>query len=278
MPSIDLAGVKSQLSSSLTSFKGLNSDFSSQSSGFASPLLPEIKKLGDAIPSLVGTLDRAIAGIGSSITSISSTALPKMQSMVENLIPKTGDVKDLCDSALKKINGGLAPASPALKDTLGKLSTESTKVSEVSKTVSEEKKTNNLQAQSEMSELISEISGLSDVLGGYSSEVGQYLFNPTGGTVPHFSQATMSIKMDQLQTTADSFKTTGQGLDSGAITSTLYKAAGVLRENFIRGNTKSFLYQKAELELGAYTEEVSGDAGKAINRTRNATPEQNSGI
>lgn len=132
-------------------------------------------------------------------------------------------------------------------------------------------------ASEEFVNLVNEIDGIAETLGNYATQVGAHLANPSN-PLPHFTDLTGSIKMDQLITTANQSKDKGVTLATGAVTQTLYKAAGILREVSLRTHNKASFYQRAQLELGAYTEEVSAEAGKSINRVRNSTPEQNTGI
>lgn len=129
----------------------------------------------------------------------------------------------------------------------------------------------------QFADLIGEIDTLAKTLGDYANNVGSHIFNPTNA-LPHFSEVTGNIKMDQLVTTANEIADKAVNLSSGAITQNLYKAAGVLREANLRSFNKASFYQRAQLELGSFSEEVASEVGSSLNRIRGSSPEQDVGV
>ena len=132
-------------------------------------------------------------------------------------------------------------------------------------------------ASDEFANLVNEIDGIAKTLGDYANNVGAHIFNPSN-PLPHFSELKGNISMDQLVTTANLIKDRAVDLSSGAISQTLYKVAGVLREANLRSYNKASFYQKAQFELGSFSDETAAEAGKAVNRVRSSTPEQNTGV
>jgi len=278
MPTMDLSGMKADMESASIGFSKLSGDLSSLTSGFASKAIPEIGKISDLLPDVTGSLSRAAASIGDTINGESITALPKMKSMLEGLVPDTSQLKDLCDVAKKKIEAGVAAVAPGVTGILGQLKALGEKVDASAKAAIATMDAESFQAPSEASGLLNNIDSIATTMGKFASDVGKYVFDPDSGPAPHFSQVIDSIKIDQLLTTANNVKGQATGFAAGAVTSNLYKAAGILKEASLRIASKAALYQKAELELGAMSDQISADVAIEVNRVRGSSPEQNVGI
>jgi len=278
MITIDLLGVKDQLTSSSKVFSQLTSDFSTQSAGNISSVIPQLSDLGNALPGVTASIGKAISSIGTAIIGESTTSIPKMQAMVNSLVPDTSKIQDLCSTCINQLNSGVTKTPEGLLETILGISSESKKVASISTSINASINQGNNQAESDYQQVLGEVNGFADVLSGYCDNIGAYLFNPSGNTPRHFSELLDSIKTDKLEEIANSDRKSAIGIGSGAITSVVYQAASTLREANIRLMNKSFLYAKAELELGQVSSEISEGSGLAVNRIRNTSPEQKNGI
>lgn len=278
MISIDLAPVKDTLLSSQKNLSSLSDSLVSQATSGVLNNVPSISDISSSVSGLSSTIDKTLSSIGNVIIGESSTAIPKMTSMLSSLVPGTDAIKGFCNSALKEIGASKFPIPEAIKNNVLGIVSETNKLSDYSKSVTSEINSENQNTESSTQLLIQEIEGLSQVITTYSNDVGKYLFNPVTNTLPHFSELSDQIKTDKLLQTANDIKNSAVTISTGAVTSVLYKAAGILREASLRYRTKSMIYQNAEFELGNVINETTGETGKTINRIKGTSLEHEGGV
>jgi hypothetical protein len=122
--------------------------------------------------------------------------------------------------------------------------------------------------------LITEIDNVHGAISDYSEKIGAYLFNPAQ-PLPQFDESKLTI--DEVLTQARNNKDSAVDLTSGAVHSTAYKVAGIVRELGSRTMTKAMLYDLAVTEAGLASNEARGDGGKKLAELRSMTPSQTEG-
>lgn len=128
-------------------------------------------------------------------------------------------------------------------------------------------------APTEFEGLLSDVTSLQTTLANFANSIAGFLSNPT--TVPvNFSEVVSNINLDNLITKAGIGANGLNGFSRGAITSTVYKIAGIKRESTIVTMTKSHIYSAAELTLGTIPSITQENAGLTTNMIRNSTPRQ----
>jgi hypothetical protein len=125
-------------------------------------------------------------------------------------------------------------------------------------------------------QLISEIEKVYGAISGYANDLGSYLFNPSSNPLPQFDENQLTV--DQLLEMIRNNKESAVDTAAGAMTTTIYKAAGVARELGTRSMTKAMLYEAAIDQAAQETEEARGVSGKRVAELRSMTPAQSEGI
>lgn len=122
--------------------------------------------------------------------------------------------------------------------------------------------------------LIGEVDGVHQALSDYSEALSTYLADPTS-SFPVLDITQLSA--DELTMRSQNNKYGAVDTAAGAITHTVYKVAGVLRELGTRSMTKSMMYDLATQQAGIVGDEVRGDGGKKVAELRSTTPAQSEG-
>jgi len=86
------------------------------------------------------------------------------------------------------------------------------------------------------------------------------------------------LKIDVLLTYAQTQKDSMVDFSAGAITTTIYKVAGTLREIGMRAQTKAMLYDLAVGRAGTESSEIRAESAKTLSDMKAKSPTQEEGI
>lgn len=125
-------------------------------------------------------------------------------------------------------------------------------------------------------QLISEVETVYKTLSDYSEALAAYVFSPSLNPLPELDVA--DLKIDELLALAQQSKDSAVDITAGAITRTIYKAVGTIREVDARSYTKAMIYDKAISQLTDSSEDLRGQSGKTVSELRSTTPNQSEGI
>lgn len=277
MPALDLSVIKKQLENSAKSFAAIGTDLSKQNKGPVSDLVPEIGQLTNAIPNAIASLARAAKSIGTTIVGTSVSSAAQMEKMVKALVPDVSGVKALADKASAKLKTTPGVNNPALEQSCSKASAEADKVQSVSKATTATIADNNLRAPKQVPAMIAEITKIGKAIGDYANSIGSYIFNPATPPASILTKVP-DLSSDQLLENATANKDSAVDFSSGAVSATVYRAAGMVREINTRYSSKANMYDRALAEYSIQNEQYNADAGKTVSELRGTSPKQQEGI
>lgn len=103
------------------------------------------------------------------------------------------------------------------------------------------------------------------------------LSDPTS-VIPHFEEIAQQINFEEIHTKAQGMVTGIQSAPIGDISTSLYKAAAILREANHVSFRKSDYFNSAIAEATEMAGEVSAEAERVINSMKGNSPDMNNSI
>lgn len=120
--------------------------------------------------------------------------------------------------------------------------------------------------------LTSEITGVNDTLLEYFRGVSDALTTPDFAQVPNVYTLLTTLGADGLTGYAQANSDSAVDASSGAVSSVVYRVAGIKREIRMRSQNKSFIYARGLSSIVANNTSSSGDVGKTLSDLRGTGP------
>lgn len=125
--------------------------------------------------------------------------------------------------------------------------------------------------------LIADINSVANSWSNYATQLGAYLTNPGSSPLPVFSSFVTGLVADSSLTFSQGYKYGAVSLASGTPVSTVYKAAGMVREYNTRMMNKADYYIQAQGMLATSAADTIGEAGFQTAVVSSTTPYQTPG-
>lgn len=277
MPAPDFSTVNGQLDSYSARLSDIGSSLDLGISDTDADKVPLLSRIDKFLSATVTGISNTKPAITAEVTEDTATNLIAAKKELQSLSVTNKALLALSKDILVDIGKQISPVSDNVFTDCSSLKDLTTELDAYIQSLVVGVNSVNHGANSQLTDMVSEIQNLADALASYSADMAAYLESPDTTTMPILSIALGNLTAETILSYASMNMYSAVDMTAGAMSSTVYKVAGLVRELAVRNTTKSLIYAAGITELDSSSSFVYGESGKTLAELRGMTPAQSEG-